>query len=131
MKSIVAISKGRLWTSYVLQGLVASMFLMSAMNNLLQTEQAVSGAAEFGYPGSSVHYLGLVLLISTLLFVLPKTNVLGAGFLTAWLGGALATHVIHNDPMFNILFPVFFGIVLWLSLWLRNEKLRQLFPWSK
>ena len=88
MKSIVAISKGRLWTSYVLQVLVVCMFLKGAINNLLQTEQAVKGAVEFGYPSSSVLYLGIVLLISTILYILPKTSVLGAGFLTAWLGGA-------------------------------------------
>ncbi len=120
------LSKGRLWTSYILQAIVVLMFLMGAANNILQTEQAVSGATALGYPESSVLYLGIILLVATLLYIIPGTSVIGAILLTAWLGGAVATHVIHEDPLFNILLPVLFGIVVWLSLWLRNEKLQAL-----
>ncbi len=120
------LSKGRLWTSYILQAIIVLMFLMGAANNILQTEQAVSGATALGYPESSVLYLGIILLVATLLYIIPGTSVIGAILLTAWLGGAVATHVIHEDPLFNILLPVLFGIVVWLSLWLRNEKLQAL-----
>lgn len=120
------IPKIRLWASYVLQGLVVLMFIMGAVNNLLQTEMAVAGAVEMGYPETAVFYLGTVLLFSTILYAIPKTSLIGAILLTAWLGGAVATHLIHKDPAFNILFPVLFGIPLWLGVWLRNEKLRQM-----
>ena len=123
------VSKGRLWTSYILQAIVVLMFLMGAANNLLQTEQAVSGATTLGYPESSVLYLGIILLAATLLYMIPRTCIIGAILLTGWLGGAVATHVIHEDPVFNILLPVIFGIVLWLSLWLRNKKLQELLKW--
>ena len=118
------ISKGILWTSYSLQGLVAALFLMGAFNNLLQTELAINGAVEMGYPRTSVVYLGIVLLIASALYIIPKTTFIGGLFLTAWLGGAVATHAIHNDPISNILFPVIIGVLVWLSLLLRNEKLR-------
>ena len=119
-------SKGILWTSYILQGLIAAMFLMGAINNLLQTKMAVDGAVEMGYPKSSVFYLGLVLLLATILYIIPRTTFIGGLFLTAWLGGAVATHIIHNDPAFNIFFPVIFGIIMWLSIGLRNDKIRSI-----
>ena len=112
----------------MLQGIVVLLFLMGALNNLLQTEMAVEGAVEFGYPEDSVLYLGIILFVSTVLYAIPKTTFIGGLLLTAWLGGggAVATHVIHNDPVTSILFPVIFGILVWVSIWLRNEKLRAL-----
>ena len=126
METLKKTSKTILWISYILQGLIVIMFLMGAIMNLLQTEEAVTGATEMGYPKESVHYLGIVLLIGTLLYAYPKTILFGAIILTGWLGGAVATHVIHKDPLFNTIFPVIFGIFLWLSIWLRNSKLKAL-----
>ena len=122
------ISKLRLWTSYILQGLIVLLFLMGAASNIFQSDEAVAEATKMGYPESSVLCLGIVLLVSTLLYAIPKTALVGAILLTAWVGGAVATHVIHGDPMFNMLFPVIFGILLWLALWLRMPKLQTVFP---
>ncbi len=121
------IPKTSRWISYILQSLIVLLFLMGATMNLLQTEEAIGGATELGYPESTVFYLGLILLLSTILYIIPRTAVLGAILLTAWLGGAVATHVIHSDPLFNTLFPVVFGILLWFALWLRMPKIKQLF----
>ncbi|SEM11153.1 DoxX-like family protein [Maribacter orientalis] len=126
METVKKVSKGVMWTSYMLQGIVVLLFLMGAFNNLLQTEMAVEGAVEFGYPEDSVLYLGIILFVSTVLYAIPKTTFIGGLLLTAWLGGAVATHIIHNDPVTGILFPVIFGILVWVSIWLRNEKLRAL-----
>ncbi|TVZ15282.1 DoxX family protein [Maribacter sp. MAR_2009_72] len=127
MEAAKKVSKGMLWTSYVLQGIVVLMFLMGAITNLMQTEMAVEGAVSMGYPEGSVVYLGVVLLIATVLYAIPKTMFIGALLLTAWLGGAVATHIIHGDPIGNTLFPVIFGIVVWASIMLRNTQLRALF----
>ena len=126
METVKTTSKGVLYTSYILQGIVVLLFLMGAANNLLQTEMAVEGAVEFGYPEHAVLYMGLILLVSTILYAIPKTTFIGALLLTAWLGGAVATHLIHNDPLTNIFIPVVFGIIVWVAIWLRNEKLRAL-----
>lgn len=126
METVKKTSKAALWTSYILQGIIVLMFLMGAGMNILQTDQAVTGATALGYPKESVLYLGIVLLIGTILFAIPRTAIIGAIILTGWLGGAVATHVVHRDPVFNLVFPVIFGIVLWFSLWLRNERLRAL-----
>ncbi len=100
------------------------LFLMGALNYLLQTERAITGAIEMGYPKTSLLYLGVILLFATILYSFPKTTFAGGLLLTAYLGGAVATHVIHNDPIVIILSPVIFGILVWLSIWLRNKKLR-------
>lgn len=121
----------RLWIAYILQALLALMFLMGAVMNLMESETAVSQAVEMGYPAGSIRFLGIVLLVSTLLYLIPRTNVLGAILLTAWLGGAVATHVIHGDPIENILFPVFFGLVIWALLLLRDPGMAGWLPWRR
>lgn len=126
METTKEISRGRKWASYMIQAVVVFLFLAGAINNLLQTESAVNGAAELGYPKEVVLYLGLTLLLSTVLYIIPRTSIIGAILLTAWLGGAVATHVIHQDPLFNTLFPVIFGILVWLGLMLRRPSLQGL-----
>ena len=125
METLKTNSKARLWISYILQGVVVVMFLMGSIMNLLQSEEAMKGATEMGYPKEAVFYLGIVLLIGTLLYAIPKTVLIGAIILTGWLGGAVATHIIHGDPLFNIIFPVLFGILVWGSILLRNDKLKE------
>ena len=116
------------WVSYGLQGIISLMFLMGAVMNIIGDEKTVKQSEEMGYPESSLLYLGLLLAISVLLYLLPKTSILGALLITAWLGGAVATHVIHRDPLVNTLFPVLFGLVIWIVLWLRDDRLKTIFP---
>ena len=125
MESTNQVSKGRLWTSYILQGLVILMFLLGSVNNILQTESALKASADLGIAKSAVLYLGIVLLLSTILYAIPKTKFIGAVLLTAWLGGAVAVHVINGDPIGLTLFPVVFGVLVWLSLWLRDSDLQK------
>ena len=118
--------KAALWISYILQGIVVVMFLMGATFNLMQTEDAVAGATGMGYPESSVFKLGVILLVSSVLYAIPRTATIGAILLTAWLGGAVATHVIHKDPVINTVFPVVFGVLIWFALWLRDARVKAL-----
>jgi hypothetical protein len=69
-----------------------------------------------------------VLLASTIIYVIPRTAVLGAILLTGYLGGAVATHVRVGDPLFPVLFPVILGVLIWGGLYLRDERLRALIP---
>ena len=76
--------------------------------------------------------LGVVLLISTLLYAYPRTSILGAILLTGYLGGAVATHVRIGDPLFtHILFPVYLGVIAWGGLWFRDDRLQALLPIRK
>ncbi len=72
--------------------------------------------------------LGIVLLVCTLLYLIPRTPVLGAILLTGYLGGAVATHVRVGEGLFSILFPIIFGVLIWLGLYLRDDRLRALLP---
>jgi len=82
-----------------------------------------------GYPLSESVGIGMVLLACVALYAIPRTSFLGAILLTGYLGGAVATHVRVSDPLFShILFPIYFGTVIWLGLFLRHQKLRTLVP---
>ena len=94
--------------------------------NLSQNEEAIKGAIDMGYPRESIFYLGIMQLIAIILYTIPRTAIIGAIILTGWLGGAVAKHVIHKDPIFNIFFPIIFGIFVWGSIFLRNIKLKEL-----
>ncbi len=78
---------------------------------------------------ASLLTLGVVLLAATLLYVVPRTAVLGAVLLTGYLGGAVATHVRVWNPLFShVLFPIYIGAMLWAGLWLRDARVRALLP---
>lgn len=98
------------------------MFLKGALHYLLQTKSTASAIFELGYPKTSIRYLGIVLLFADILYLIPKTKFVGGLLLTGYLGGAVATHIIHKDPILNILLPVVLGILIWLSILLGNEK---------
>lgn len=84
-----------------------------------------------GWPADAdmAHLLAALTLIGTILYVWPRTAVLGAVFLTAYLGGAVASHVRIASPLFShILFGVYLGLFLWGGLWFRSPALRALLP---
>lgn len=95
---------------------------------LVKPAPVVEATVKLGYPESVILGIGVVLLICTILYLLPKTAVLGAILLTGYLGGAVATHVRVAEGWFSILFPVIFGVLLWGGLWLRDERLQKLIP---
>jgi hypothetical protein len=115
------------WSGRVVSALVVLLFLMDAGIKILKTRAAMEGAVHVGYPENTVVPMGIVLLICTILYALPRTSVLGAMLLTGYLGGAVATNVRVSNPLFTAtLFPVYIGILVWGGLWLRNARLREL-----
>jgi DoxX-like family len=123
-----SISKGRLWAGRIIGGLPALFLLVDAIMKFVKPAPVVEATVKLGYHESVILGLGVVLLISTILYLLPKTSVLGAILLTGYLGGAVATHVRVGEGWFPILFPVIFGVLLWAGLWLRDERLQKLMP---
>jgi len=89
----------------------------------------VEGTLQLGYPESVILGLGIILLACTVVYLMPRTAILGAILLTGYLGGAVATHVRVGSPLFShVLFPVYLGVLIWGGLYLRDERLRALFP---
>lgn len=125
-------SKTTLWISYAMSGLVSLFMLLDGVMKFVKPREVIQGTIDLGYGEEDLTTLGTLALISTLLYVIPRTTFLGAILLTAYFGGAVATHVRLHNPLFtHILFTVYFGILTWGGLWLRNKQLRALLPLRK
>jgi hypothetical protein len=103
--------------------------LVDAIGKFVKPAPVVDGTLALGYPENVILPLGIILLISTLLYLIPQTSVLGAILITGYLGGAVATHVRIGNPLLtHTLFPVYLGVLIWLGLYLRDVRLRALVP---
>jgi hypothetical protein len=111
---------------------VAVLFLLfDAVVKLSRHPAAVEGTARLGYPVSVIFTLGVLQAVCLVLYLVPRTSVLGAILWTGYLGGAVATHVRVGDPLFShAFFPIYLGVILWAGLWLRDPRLRELIPIS-
>jgi hypothetical protein len=120
------VPKGMLWTGRVLSALVTLFMLFDGTIKVIKLPAAMEGTAKLGYPLTEVFPLGVVVLVCTLLYAIPRTAVLGAILLTAYFGGATATQVRVQDAWF--IFPVVIGMLTWGGLFLRDDRVRALIP---
>ena len=123
-----AISKRRLWSARILSGLAALFLVVDGGMKLFKPPFVVEATVKLGYAESTIAYIGIVLLVSTVLYVIPRTSMLGAILLTGYLGGAVASNVRAGTPLFNVVFPLFFAGLVWGGLWLSERRLEQLLP---
>ncbi|MFB9328028.1 DoxX family protein [Paenibacillus aurantiacus] len=121
-------SKGRLWASYALSGLVVLFMLFDGIAKLFKPESVVESTTTLGFEEHHLLAIAILGLISTLLYAFPRTAVLGAILLTAYYGGVVATHVRLDNPLFShTLFSVYLAILAWGGLWLRDDRVQRLF----
>ena len=104
------------------------MLLFSASGKFLKPPEVVEGFARLGYAESAALGLGILELGCTLVYLVPRTSILGAILLTGYLGGATATHVRVGDPLSMFIIPVILGVMVWGGLYLRDPRLRALIP---
>jgi len=117
------------WLGRALSTLVVLFFIMDFTMKLMALPIVAETGAQLGWAPETARPLGIILLICTALYVFPRTSVLGAVLLTAFLGGAVATHMRVGSPLFShTLFGVYLGLMVWGGLYLRNASLRALFP---
>lgn len=119
------VSKAARWTSHVLAAVPVFMLLMSGVMKVMQTAEVVKGFA--AWPAGSAVTIGLVELACTIIYLVPRTAVLGAILLAGYLGGAVAVTVQMGGGA-GWLMPALFGVLLWGGLWLRDPRLRALIP---
>lgn len=112
------------WTSWIPSGLLIAFLLSDAIPKILKLGVAVDGSADLGYPEGVVVPIGVALLVSTILYALPRTAFIGAILLTGYLGGAIATQVRLEDPWF--LFPAVLAILTWVGLAMRQPRIGRL-----
>jgi hypothetical protein len=123
----MGVSRKWIWVGRFLSGLAVLFLLFDAGMKLLRVPQAVQGTIELGYPEQVIVPLGLIQLACLILYLVPRTAVLGAILWTGYLGGAIATHVRLGNPLLtHVLFPVYVAALLWGGLWLRDERVRAL-----
>lgn len=119
-----------LWGGRVLSGFVVLFLAFDAVIKIVALQEVADASAQLGWPADMAVPLGVLLLVCTLLYAIPRTAIIGAVLLTGYLGGAVATHVRIDSPLFtHVLFGVYVGVIMWGGLYLRDARLRMLVPW--
>ena len=112
-----------------LTALTILFMLFDAAGKLALEPHVVEATTKIGYPVGAIRSIGVIALICTVLYAIPRTAILGAILLTGFCGGAVASKVRIEDPLFSsVLFGVYFGLIAWGGLYLRDDALRELFP---
>ncbi len=118
-------SKKVVWAGRIVSGLASLVFAMSAMMKLKGGAEPAQMFAHLGLSGSLILPIAILELSSLVIYLIPRTSVLGAILLTGYMGGAILTHLRVGEP------PVIqsvLGVLVWLGLYLREERLRALLP---
>ncbi len=123
-------SRKMIWAGRVVSTLPILFLLMDAIVKFIKPEGAVELSAQLGWREHLLIPIGVVLLVCTILYAIPRTAFLGAILLTGYLGGAVATHVRVGSEPFSVVFPIIVGSFIWLGLYLRDERLRALIPFG-
>ena len=119
------LSKKMLWAGYIMAALPTLLLLMSGVMKVVNPPFVAAGFGHLGYSDNLAQGIGIVELACVVLYLIPQTAVLGAILLTGYLGGATASHVRIGEP-FHM--AVLLGVLIWGSLYLRDERLRALIP---
>lgn len=119
------VSKKRLWAGRIISALPVLMLLFSGIIKLMKPAALVEEFVRLGYPENLIVGIGILELFCTVVYVIPRSSILGAILLTGYLGGATATHVRIGDPFF---IPIVLGVLIWGGLFLQDNRLRALIP---
>jgi len=124
-------SKAMLWAAYSISALAVLFLIFDSVIKVLKLAPAVEATTQLGYPESLVISIGVIELVCLAVYVIPRTAILGAILLTGFLGGATATNLRAGTPLFNVVFPLIIGALLWGGIYLRDQRLRALVPLRK
>lgn len=120
-------TKKAVWTGRVISGVIVAFLAFDAICKVLCLPFVIEASAKLGFGTGSIFAIGVVLLACTVLYVVPRTATLGAVLLTGYLGGAVCTHVRSYEGAFPICFALTFGVLVWIGLGLRDDRVRVLF----
>lgn len=130
--AVGTISNGAIWTGRVLSGLAIVFLLFDGAIKLVPLDIVITTSQQLGIPTELARTLGVLTLACTILYAVPRTSVLGAILLTAYMGGAIYTHVRAGSPLFtHTLFGVYLAVLIWGGLYLRDERVRALIPFQR
>ncbi|MCA0317109.1 MAG: DoxX family protein [Proteobacteria bacterium] len=130
---VAAPSRAASRTGWVLSGILILFLVVDGAIKLVPIQVVLDTMAELGWPAdpTKARILGVLTLGCAILYAVPRTSVLGAILLTGYLGGAMATHMRIDNPLFShLLFGLYLGVIAWGGLWLREPRLRALIPFK-
>ena len=125
---VSSVSKGRLWAGWIVTLLVGLFLLFDAAGKLMMPVFVVDAFTRLGIPAGIGFTIGIILTACTVIYLIPRTAVFGAVLLTGYLGGAIAIHMRAGSTLFETIFPVIFGILAWVGIYLREPRLAALMP---
>jgi hypothetical protein len=130
VESRMVIASGPMvWIGWIMSGIVVLFLLFDGITKLIMIDPVVDATIRIGFPLDVIRPLGIVCLACAILYAIPRTSILGAILLTGFLGGAVASKVRLEDPLFSqVLFGVYVGVLAWAGLYLRDGRLRSLIP---
>ncbi len=123
---IAAVSKGTMWAGRIVSAVPALLLLYGGIVKVAELPSVLQGFAQYGYPASSIPLVGILEVVSSVIYLIPRTAVLGAILMTGVLGGAIASNVRINSLVF--IAPFILGVLVWGGLYLRDLRLRALIP---
>jgi hypothetical protein len=130
--SLESPSKAAMWTGRIISGFITAFMIFDGAIHILRPAPVAEAFAKLNFPLRFATPLAIIELFCLLLYVIPRTAVLGAILLTGYYGGAVAIQMPTGNSLFGeILFPVYFGILLWAGIYLRDERLRALIPFRR
>ncbi len=122
------VSKAGLWAGRILSALVVLFLVLDGVTKLMKVAPVMEAFARLGYPEGLARVIGTILLACVVVYIVPPTSILGAVLLTGYLGGAVDANLRAGDPLFETIFPVIFGVLVWAGIFLRDDRLRALIP---
>lgn len=113
------------WTlKWLLSGLVFLLLLMDSIGKFIQPEEVIRASEELGFNSDQITIIGIILLICSIIYMIPRFAIIGAILLTGYLGGAVAVHILASNPLFShTFFPVYVGVLAWIGLYFRNKAM--------
>jgi hypothetical protein len=125
----IAVSNKSVLAGRILSGLAAAFLLFDGVMKLFAPPVVREAFVRLGYPETKILGIGVLLIVCTIIYLIPRASIFGAILLTGYLGGAISTHVRVSDPLFShVLFPAYIAVLLWVGLYLREPRLRTLIP---
>jgi hypothetical protein len=102
--------------------------LFDCITKVIRNHYTIEASARVGINANQVFWIGVTLLVATILYIIPQTSIFGAILIASYLGGAVCANVLSHQPVFNSCFAITFGILTWLGVYLREHRLRALVP---
>jgi hypothetical protein len=120
------LTKSRLWAGRVISGFAALFLLFDGVTKIFKPSFVVDATVRLGFPESAIVGIGILLTACTVIYLIPRTSILGAVLVTGYLGGAVAIQLRAGSSAFETVFPVLIGILVWGGLRLRDNRVKEL-----